>query len=83
MSVCQDLFGAGAETGSSSVTFCLMYICLHPDVQEKIHQELDEIVGQDCRPTFSDREKYVTCLVFISNMNKALRYNINSCDLKF
>ena len=29
----------------------------HPDVQEKLHEELDEVVGQDRLPTFDDHAK--------------------------
>ena len=57
VSVCQDIFVAGTETGSTTITFCLMFMCLHPNIQEKIHQELDSIIGQNRYPTYADKEK--------------------------
>jgi cytochrome P450 len=38
-----DLFLAGMETTSSSLLWTFLFLLHHPDVQKKIHQELDEV----------------------------------------
>ena len=34
----------------------LVCIIFHPEVQQKIHEELDRVVGDDRLPTYDDRE---------------------------
>ena len=34
--------------------YCML---LHPEVQEKLHEELDQVVGQDRLPTLDDHVK--------------------------
>ncbi len=36
-----DLFMAGMETTSSSLIFAFLHLLHHPDVQKKVHQEID------------------------------------------
>jgi len=36
---------AGMETTSSTLSFAILYLIQYPDIQKRIHQELDEIVG--------------------------------------
>ena len=52
-----DLFGAGSGTTSSTLTFALMYLCEHPEIQKKIHEEIDTAVGQSRQPTLDDRKR--------------------------
>lgn len=54
---CLDYFGAGFETVSTTLEWCLLYMAAHPDTQRKVQQEIDTMVGQDRLPTLEDREK--------------------------
>jgi len=38
-----DIFIAGQDTTSSSILWTFLYLLHHPDVQTKVHQELDEV----------------------------------------
>jgi cytochrome P450 len=38
-----DLFIAGMETTSSSQMWTFLFFLHHPEVQAKVHQELDEV----------------------------------------
>ena len=38
-----DLFVAGMETTSSSLVMAILQLLHHPDVQHKVHQELDRV----------------------------------------
>ena len=40
-----DLFGAGADTTSSTLTWALLFLSLHPELQELCHQEVREHTG--------------------------------------
>ena len=50
-----DLFAAGTETTATTLKWALMYMLLHKDVQEKIHKELDDVVGRNRLPSLTDR----------------------------
>lgn len=52
-----DLFLAGSETTSTTLTWAVLYMIRYPDVQTKVQQELDEIVGLERLPSVQDRAK--------------------------
>ena len=41
-----DLFIGGSETTATSINWTVLYLLHYPQVQEKIHEELDQIVGK-------------------------------------
>ncbi|XP_054460498.1 cytochrome P450 2U1 [Anoplopoma fimbria] len=41
-----DLFIAGTDTTANSVLWVLLYMVLHPDIQDKVQTEIDEVVGK-------------------------------------
>lgn len=53
--LCLDLFAAGSESLSNTLSFCLLYMVLHPRVQEAVQKELDVVIGHSRRPTLEDR----------------------------
>ncbi|CAG9763050.1 unnamed protein product [Ceutorhynchus assimilis] len=55
VSLCLDLFMAGAETTSNSLGFSMLYMVLYPDIQSKVQKELDEVIGRDRWPNLRDR----------------------------
>jgi len=50
-----DLFSAGAESVANSLDYALLYLVLNPDIQRKVHEELDAVVGRSRRPSGEDR----------------------------
>ncbi|OQV14481.1 Cytochrome P450 2B4 [Hypsibius exemplaris] len=52
-----DIFVAGYETTSTFLRWCVLYMILHPDVQAKIQDEIDTVVGQSRQATFVDKHK--------------------------
>lgn len=50
-----DLFLAGTETTATTLQWALVYLIKHPDVQEKVHAEIDRVIGQSRLPTMADR----------------------------
>ncbi|KAK8376326.1 hypothetical protein O3P69_009756 [Scylla paramamosain] len=54
---CNDIFTAGTETGSATVSFGVLLMALHPEVMAKVQKELDEVVGRSRLPSMDDRSK--------------------------
>ncbi|KAJ3788994.1 cytochrome P450 2 Le.CYP2 [Lentinula aff. detonsa] len=48
-------FIGAIDTTMSSVSSFMLAMCLHPDIQTKAQEELDNVIGKDRLPTFEDR----------------------------
>ncbi|XP_053577328.1 cytochrome P450 2D6 [Bombina bombina] len=49
-----DLFTAGIETTSTTLRWALLYMLLYPEVQRKVQEEIDQVIGRNRRPTMMD-----------------------------
>ena len=50
-----DLLGAGMDTTATFLTWSFLYLAAFPEVQAKLHQELDDVIGRDCQIQYQDR----------------------------
>ncbi|XP_077195438.1 cytochrome P450 2D14-like [Paroedura picta] len=50
-----DLVAAGTETSASTILWGLQKMVLHPDVQKRVHEEIEEVLGRDKTPTMKDQ----------------------------
>lgn len=57
---CFDLFAAGAESVSNTLSFTVLYTVFYPEIQRKVQNMLDDVVGRDRRPCLNDRPRYGT-----------------------
>ncbi|ESK84098.1 cytochrome p450 [Moniliophthora roreri MCA 2997] len=66
------LYAAGAETTAGVLSWFMLAMVLYPEVQQKIHDELDAVVGRDRMPNFADLDRlhYVRATV-----REALRWH--------
>nr|XP_054773157.1 cytochrome P450 2U1-like [Lytechinus pictus] len=53
--LCGDLFGASTETTNASLKWSILYMMMYPDVQTRVQEELDRVVGPDRLPELADR----------------------------
>jgi len=50
-----DMFLAGSETTSTTLTWAMLYMARYPEVQSKVQEELDRVVGRGRVPSLNDR----------------------------
>ena len=51
-----EVFMAGMETTASTLCWALIYLIHNPDVQKRLHQELDQVIGHDRVPDLEDKK---------------------------
>lgn len=57
IAMCMDMFMAGTETTSKSMSFCFSYLVRQQEVQIKAQEEIDRVVGRDRPPCLDDRAR--------------------------
>ncbi|XP_018325316.1 probable cytochrome P450 305a1 isoform X1 [Agrilus planipennis] len=64
--VCADIFIAGGKTTSTFLDFAFLMMALHPEVQHKIHKELDGYLNGKKTVDFSDKQNlpYTKAVLF-------------------
>ncbi|XP_074548055.1 cytochrome P450 1C1 [Halichoeres trimaculatus] len=50
-----DLIGAGQDTMSTALEWILLLLVKYPDMQAKLHELIDKVVGRDSLPSIEDR----------------------------
>ncbi|CAD5224525.1 unnamed protein product [Bursaphelenchus xylophilus] len=93
--VCMDLWLAGQETTSSTITWIIAYLIRNPDAQEKMQKELDAVVGSNRIIRNADRgdlpytnavimEGQRCCNLLSQNIPRALQqdFEINGYNVK-
>jgi len=66
----QTSYSPPNTTVSSTLKFALVFVVKYPEVQSKMQQEIDKVVGRDRMPTLDDRARSVEISVLIKNIIK-------------
>ena len=61
-----DVFVGGIETTAATLHWAFLYLVRFPKEQEKIHKELDEVVGKHRLPELTDRKQLSHLEAFIA-----------------
>nr|AGN04319.1 cytochrome P450 [Oryzias melastigma] len=69
-----DIFGAGFDTIIAGLQWSLFYLIKFPDIQQRIHQEIDEHIGTARMPSFSDKPKMPFLEAFIYEVFRHAAY---------
>lgn len=51
-----DFFVAGGETTATTLRWAVLLLSYHPEVQIKMQEEIDRVIGRERLPTLDDRE---------------------------
>ncbi|XP_075047347.1 cytochrome P450 2J4-like [Mixophyes fleayi] len=80
-----DLFIAGTETTATTLQWALLLILSYPDIQEKIHKELDAALDASSAITYEDRTKlpYTNAVIHeIQRFGSIASVGIARCNIK-
>ncbi|XP_035668515.1 cytochrome P450 2U1-like [Branchiostoma floridae] len=55
MEAIRDIFVAGTSTAAAALQWAILYMTVYPEVQEKVQDEIDRVVGKDRLPSLIDR----------------------------
>ena len=57
VSCLSELAVAGSVALGHVLCYILMYVSMHPEVQEKMHEELDTVITDDRLPSLRDKSR--------------------------
>ncbi|NXJ09542.1 CP2DH protein, partial [Odontophorus gujanensis] len=63
--VTSDLLSAGSLTTSTTLRWAFLFMILYPEIQSKVHKEIDKVIGRNRAPTMADQANmpYTTAVV--------------------
>ncbi|XP_054838732.1 cytochrome P450 2J5-like [Eublepharis macularius] len=70
-----DLFAAGTETTTSTLLWALVLMVNHPDIQEKVQKEIDDVLGSSQSFSYQDRKNLPYTNAVIHEIQRS-KYNL-------
>ncbi|XP_055332149.1 cytochrome P450 2J6-like [Paramacrobiotus metropolitanus] len=81
----QDLFGAGTETTATTLNWAFLFLLHNPDIQARVHKEIDDQVGREQAITFEDRSRlpYVEAVCReTQRMGNVVPFGLMRCNME-
>ncbi|KAJ8046345.1 Cytochrome P450 2U1 [Holothuria leucospilota] len=50
-----ELFSAGSDSTTNTLLFAILLSVVNPDVQDKVQEEIDRVIGSNRQPSYEDR----------------------------
>eukprot|EP00091_Calanus_sinicus_P014080 TRINITY_DN31434_c0_g1_i1.p1 TRINITY_DN31434_c0_g1~~TRINITY_DN31434_c0_g1_i1.p1 ORF type:complete len:123 (-),score=17.30 TRINITY_DN31434_c0_g1_i1:61-429(-) len=72
-----DLMAAGSETSSTTLMWIILYLVVHPDVQEKCHKEIEDQIGESS-VRLEDTGKLNFCQATIAEIQRVCEVAVSS-----
>lgn len=57
LALIKDFFSAGVETTNNTLGFAITFIAINKEIQEKLHNELDKVIGRESLPSLTYKNK--------------------------
>jgi cytochrome P450 len=57
MAAISDIWSAGLETTVATLQFAVIFLLNHPEVQQKLHEEIDSVIGREQELTMDDQKR--------------------------
>jgi cytochrome P450 len=70
MAAIADLWGAGFETTVATMRFAIIYLLNNPQVQKKLHEEMDEAIGRENELTMDDQKRLPYLCAYIQEVQR-------------
>nr|ASX93984.1 cytochrome P450 CYP305B1 [Zygaena filipendulae] len=67
--ICMDLIIAGSQTTSNALLFAFLAALKHPDMQDKVYDEIDRVIG-DRLPCWSDNYSLIYTSAFLLEVQR-------------
>lgn len=55
ITVGMDLFMTGSDTTSTALEFAILYMLRFPEIQTKVQEEIERVIGRERLPTLADK----------------------------
>ncbi|CAD6191691.1 unnamed protein product [Caenorhabditis auriculariae] len=68
--MCFDLWVAGSDTTTNTMSFMILYALHNPDMQKKLHEELDRVIGSRRQVSMSDKNDLPFLTAFINETQR-------------
>ena len=72
-----DLMSAGSETVATTMNWMILFLAIHPEVQEKCYEEIEETIGQD-NVALSDTDRLNYCQATIAEIQRVSQVAVSS-----
>ncbi|GMT02455.1 hypothetical protein PENTCL1PPCAC_24629 [Pristionchus entomophagus] len=79
MGCCSDFFLAGQETTTTTLRWAMLIFAKHPEIQEKLRQEVHNVVGKEHIPFMADQQKMIyarACVLELQRFANILQTNV-------